>query len=755
MDAKDIAAQEQAPRPPSQVERLTELLAKSAAKNECLLQELGDQVREHEQLTQLLQHKERRLLKAQTSSVQRGLLLRRAREATNCGLCLCAFRSWRALVVRAQLTASIAEAKHASVAVVLRQACLLLCVGLRRARRRRLQDAIKELWLSVRVKTDGSEFISMSGSTLPPSSMSIGTSPGCIIEEDQVLFATPRLADVGSTNTPPRADGPHCSTGCWQRSLGHGHAASGNLGRRPLAAKLASIAPATVPASSHEWSASGLVLRGGALAASAKLGLALERIRLDRVGFFVRRLCSNSRSVVAEADGSQEIAVQGEVEESCLRAWALEEEEEEAACRARLGEIQARAAALERKTLIMKEELGPQVEVDRSINQERALGTGLANTAQELRNELSQISVRSEVAETRSAQSIGRLHALGTASSALEERLAHASAWQEAAERRITEMASRGMELERKRGPLLQQLVRLRHVRASQDEQLQAVQCSLEHLGKEIETINRSTTIYEVGNAAAAEALRHERGSHLEEMKRQEVSVSRATQELSRLRAATVRSVGLDTGAVGLDTQACEDLRVSWDKERKHWAQMCKLLEVQAQTVQEELAAAMLARQHLVLGVGVAGQRSLDSSSDDRGAAQRMAWEAAQAEVSSEASACEQLRTELERLQARLVAASSSPPSPAVAADASAAAWTGERQPPSPDSMRGRTTPQHGSGLRELDAYAELVGRLQVELRLERAEREATEASLRSIRSAYSLLLRRLSDASAGPSAAR
>jgi len=54
----------------------------------------------------------------------------------------------------------------------------------------------------------------------------------------------------------------------------------------------------------------------------------------------------------------------------------------------------------------------------------------------------------------------------------------------------------------------------------------------------------------------------------------------------------------------------------------------------------------------------------------------------------------------------------------------------------------GPATPQ----LRELDAYAELVERLQVEVQREREEREASASSLTALRGSYRLLLQRVAN---------
>ena len=53
----------------------------------------------------------------------------------------------------------------------------------------------------------------------------------------------------------------------------------------------------------------------------------------------------------------------------------------------------------------------------------------------------------------------------------------------------------------------------------------------------------------------------------------------------------------------------------------------------------------------------------------------------------------------------------------------------------------GYETPQ----LEELDAYAELVDRLRLEVRREREDREATAQSLDTLKSSYRLLLHRMS----------
>merc|ERR1712178_474964 len=62
-----------------------------------------------------------------------------------------------------------------------------------------------------------------------------------------------------------------------------------------------------------------------------------------------------------------------------------------------------------------------------------------------------------------------------------------------------------------------------------------------------------------------------------------------------------------------------------------------------------------------------------------------------------------------------------------------------------PESGQSRPMICSSPDLRELDAYAELVERLRLEVSREREERQSTARSLETLRSSYRLLLHRVS----------
>eukprot|EP00929_Paragymnodinium_shiwhaense_P059676 TRINITY_DN29875_c0_g2_i1.p1 TRINITY_DN29875_c0_g2~~TRINITY_DN29875_c0_g2_i1.p1 ORF type:complete len:801 (-),score=234.42 TRINITY_DN29875_c0_g2_i1:218-2620(-) len=335
-----------------------------------------------------------------------------------------------------------------------------------------------------------------------------------------------------------------------------------------------------------------------------------------------------------------------------------------------------------------------------------------------------------EVATTRDEARIrqleGDLRRASEVQGKLEAKLTRSKDWRGRAEAQIKDMVACGEQLEQEKAELARELLAGRKQQLSLGEQLKAFASELgaeEQLGAMLEVRERSLR---EETATLSRSLHEERSRYAEascQLQRRLLDAQsdcrEAGEELSKLSAQKAAAEGLRS-----------DLSTFFDEERRRLTAARDELAKNLADARVELVHAQKAE----AAQPAALRRAFQEGEEQ---ARRASREAARQAVASEEALCgemaDQLRGRLAELQASSCASPPRRVPPLLLENTCSSAST---IPPS----TGPATPR----LRELDAYAELVDKLRLELSREREEREAAVRSLDSLRSSYRLLLQRV-----------
>lgn len=299
----------------------------------------------------------------------------------------------------------------------------------------------------------------------------------------------------------------------------------------------------------------------------------------------------------------------------------------------------------------------------------------------------------------------------------LEDSLSSEVSWREEAEKRIMAMTDRGEKLEKERALLLKRCEDAQRRGHTLEVQQQELRHSLIKAEEATEGLSVQTTCLERQIEERSVLLRGERRRRENGAFRCKGALDVARSELLRLRVAlqdaTEKAFVMSTDEFELPaSEAIRELRSAWQLERDQWAEACAELQQRAALASEALAAAKekeaAARETSLTSLAAPLEAVLRQELHEEGRAYRQLCEQLQGRLQRATRLNEELRTDA--AQATTVKA--------VAATDSAI-------------------------LDEAEAYRALVARLQSDLRFERAEREACDRSLESLRSSYKLLLSR------------
>lgn len=400
--------------------------------------------------------------------------------------------------------------------------------------------------------------------------------------------------------------------------------------------------------------------------------------------------------------------------------------------RAQLQAAQQKVESLEQESAHLEHELSKVVTSDQETTtnlrmQLRNLQEAYAKAEHRSAEALKQSSASQELL-TNSERRVARL----------EMKLARKIEWREAAEQHIKEMVVVGEGLEMERAQLRHKLSESRREQKGASERTVSMHHAMEQEQQLSELLQARSLVLEEDNASLRQHLQHERHTRLEDASRSHQELRALKQEEANVSAA-LNAVG---DARGSELQAAQAARAKimadWSRERDQWSRHSSEMTVELQqqlcTLRTDLEASRrteLAEMTAVAQARKAEAAALPAKLQEEAAAMR---KAVRAEFSGEAELCREMACQLEHrlaqaqeLQEGLEEFASTSPEPEV--------------PASQPCSSGFATPQ----LRELDAYAELVERLRLEVAREREEREATGRSLESLRGSYRLLLQRVS----------
>jgi len=676
-------------------------------------------------------------------------------------LVLCVLRAWLDVLRCTQARKRLSQAKSRQVAAALRHSCAVLSASLRRVADRRLREVVHGLWLHAAAQ----RLRDTSFAGLGPGSSAGGSAWGLLHEvetlelarqsaqglpreppEDQVLFATPRLA-------PPNRDGLAPAPKRVWPSPG---------------SEASTCAPSSrSPAATLGASCSARCVRSSSSSCAARLAVCLEAARLRRLSWSWRVLhagqAAQQRAEAAEriAEGAREALAGTRCEEWALAARLSDLEDRRrreaeavaAQLEAERSHCEAQASGLRRYA----SELGEaKEELQRHRDEDHATLARMWSEGEQVQAEVQRLQERSEcegaaasrAIEERCAES-ERLRVSEAACAGLEARLARQARWREEAERQILSMVSRGETLERERACLLDHCTEAQRA-------AEATRHSLARANEANETLRLRTHDLEKENAELLAAAGRERTGRLAQAAQQGKATALLQQELAQLRGALRKAHGSRALQEECAVEAaCGDLEQAHEREREEWSRECDELRRQLQAVREECEATRCAEW--------AEARAAEGSWAWSSATRRPrgadtcggSCEAMRGEAQAEMAACQRAKARLEQCVGR-VEQLQEDLEEAREQGAVRASRAGHGVPPAPgcddagpwpSGPPRATTPQ----LDELDAYAELVERLRAEVRWERVEREASESSLSSLRSSYRLLLERV-DAPAGRS---
>jgi len=294
-------------------------------------------------------------------------------------------------------------------------------------------------------------------------------------------------------------------------------------------------------------------------------------------------------------------------------------------------------------------------------------------------------------------------------------------------------MVSCGEALEHERAQLL-------NLQAELQETVQVARRALELEEQANESMRLRTRAFEEENSRLVAHSRHERQTRLKQASSQESSLALARRDVVSLHILSDGVVNRKTrmmieeaymaeaAAAGSFCEAWADekegAKRNHDRIRAHAKMLCEESEAVRcrEQVEAQTAAAFQAR---VLNVSNVWQENQWE--------QHAAYMQAQLEAVTEVEACEHTKAALEECLARV----NNLQEELTSAEKYRSPATSSHQT---RGLAVYATPQ----LDELDSYTQLVARLHAEIRWERAEREAADSSLSSLRSSYRLLLERV-----------
>jgi len=559
---------------------------------------------------------------------------------------------------------------------------------------------------------------------------------------------------------------------------------------------------------SHSAVASSLQLRSSA---SQRLALALDGLALRRQLWAVGRWtavgegarvaeraateaeattarlrAAEAREAAAEAQATEARAVAGalgrelsraEAERREERLWAGEHLEcwadcwrrleahagglrdEEAAASLRLQEVRAHEEAQVLESLRAEEQLARRGNSEqRAFVGEQRANRELTMEVQELQDRVAENRCRAEESRQLYVHFEELLQCSERSRAKLESRLARRARWREEAEQQIKEMVAYGEGLERRCSQLRRELREARRRHQAGGERAEVLRSALEQEEQLGEILKARVWALEQDRAEFSEQASEERSCRLQDAASSSAVLAGLQREREELCTALrdAKRCGEVAGELAVEA-ARHELLAAWDRERSQWTEARADLECRACVAREELEAATRAEaaqaQAAASAAVEAKTAAVAALREEEG--MRARHEAAMAELAGESEHCRQATAQLDarlaqaqrlqhEMEERLAQAPAAPPPPTL-------------QPASP--LRGPSPPTLDSGpptpqLRELDACAELVERLQAEVRRERAEREASANSLAALRGSYRLLLQRASSCSDGPVAA-
>mmetsp|Transcript_112858 Transcript_112858/g.224582 ORF Transcript_112858/g.224582 Transcript_112858/m.224582 type:complete len:801 (+) Transcript_112858:72-2474(+) len=751
--------------------RLKKLLLEQTQENGRLVQALRTRDTERWQLLQLLQHKDEQLRAARESSLQTRVSLQPAQKTVSRYLAWCVFHAWFDHTRRSQGRRRLLQAKNKFIAVVVRRACACLCANLQQATNRQTRDALHGLWLHVagehlggRLHTKQNKLSLVEEAARARFSLGHGKIP-LVPQTEDMLVATPRSGGVGcylaSSLVLPR--------GC----------------PSPTSEASTSVPPSTSPLAARATDSSKTSCHwmghNPASAAAARLASTVEASHAQCLSWAVRKwhahhnpclfplppvpaLPSKGRSTCCNRTN------QHEQENACQEAekQALYRKKDAAnfqtAQRADGRDISA-SEKMQAESLCWKlcERLPDQdfqVFNNAPYNADDATATSQSrkvelletchstecNALQEERGRSQDLQMEIQVlqelaehdaAEARASEEVlevesRKLENAEVLQATLESRLAQEVNWRSEAEQRIISMVSCGEALEHERAQLLS-------LQSGLQEAAQVARQALEAEEQVNERMRLRTRAFEEENSQLLTQSRHERQIRLEQASSQDDALVLARRDVVSLHAASDGDLKRKTGMIleesyKAEAAATHALCEAWADEQEGTKRNHDRIRTLTKMLCQESGAVRWREQVEAKKIEAYQARVLNASSVwQEHQKLHAAYKQAQVEAVTEVEACEYTKAALEECFARVnhlqeeLTSFEKSLSPA----SSSSLTTG---------LAVNATPQ----LDELDSYAQLVARLHAEIRWERAEHEAADSSLSSLRSSYRLLLQRV-----------
>jgi len=535
-----------------------------------------------------------------------------------------------------------------------------------------------------------------------------------------------------------------------------------------------SEASTCAPSSLSRHSGLGCLATSRTTIAGARLAIALGIASWRRLLWAVSRWHATAQARPAVERLSEAAAKEFEIqtataEELQQRCGALEHHvgrtvRAESALCAKLVDAQVRAEALEQASCCTEHRFAE------NLNNELRSGEKLRLEAKLSQEAHARCEHEAEQTASRRAEVERLLGSVESSCEELESRLAQKLRWRGEAEEKIREMVACGENLEHERARLRRQLAEARQQRRSSSEQLQALRQSVESEEQLAEILRARVAVLEEDNSELVASLQLEQRRRLEDAAQHSAELDATQRAKDKLHMA-LQSERRSKEAV--EHQAVEktrrELLVAWGNERTQWNRAHRELERDLANAATELEASQQAE--------ASEARAVVGAWDDARSALRLEWrsegstlrEAVRAEFVGESELCKEMVAQLEHRLGQARQLHEGLESSRAAAEAAIAAPVGTTPsqhhlpprydvpralwaapPPSPHIGGGTavSTPQSGPEtprLHELDAYADLVERLQVEVCREREERKASVQSLEALRGSYRLLLQRVS----------
>lgn len=381
----------------------------------------------------------------------------------------------------------------------------------------------------------------------------------------------------------------------------------------------------------------------------------------------------------------------------------------------------SRCEQLRSKTAIAEERLETlRIAEESSLKEERTLAQSLRSELTEAEQKSARLRADSGVTAGNHAELEARLAASEAACSELESQVARQDNWRKRASKHIVEMSTRGQALEREREDLKRLKKQCAQKQLSQDLRREGAERGLRESELLSEALEQRASALEARSSRLASALMRERACHAGEADGRRDELVPLRRQLERLQANVRRTRSSNQGHdLRLQEAATREDALARRREGERWRALCSERQAQVSALEEELAHALSLQQ-----AEASSAKAWQEAQDE---AQRFRQEMAE-RLRAKVRACEHLRGRLD--------ATTAAPSPA---QVEVHALPG----------RARDAARDGA-LEELDAYAARVERLQCEIRWARADREAADRSLESLRSSYDLLLRRTGGAGCG-----